>query len=258
MKAASSKKQALTVLLVVVLAVVAAATLMTSTAQAALDKRSQDYEATVELTNLDVALTESNAGTDGPVVQEGETLLAGLIPEGEVLGFGKEYKEELAAYNCGESAEYMRVVIRKYWRDGENGDSAANKRTDLSPELIQLSDNWSELGWVVDTSASTQEQTVLYSKRPVASKDSLLFNQVLSISPDILSFAKGNAEKKAISPDEASTGGNLAYSYTAYKYDDCKFCIEVEVDSVQTHNAAQAIKSAWGVDAHALGIEVVD
>ena len=32
--------------------------------------------------------------------------------------------------------------------------------------------------------------------------------------------------------------------------------IRAEVDGVQTHNAADAIKSAWGVDAAAMGINV--
>ena len=41
---------------------------------------------------------------------------------------------------------------------------------------------------------------------------------------------------------------------TTYKYDGVEFHLDVEVDAVQTHNAQDAIKSAWGVDAAALGI----
>ena len=33
-----------------------------------------------------------------------------------------------------------------------------------------------------------------------------------------------------------------------YIYDGYSFCLEAEVNAVQTHNAADAIKSAWGVD----------
>ena len=36
---------------------------------------------------------------------------------------------------------------------------------------------------------------------------------------------------------------------TTYDYDGARFTLEVQVDAVQTHNAADAIKSAWGVDA---------
>ena len=35
---------------------------------------------------------------------------------------------------------------------------------------------------------------------------------------------------------------------TEYAYDGYSFQVEVEADAVQTHNAADAIKSAWGVD----------
>ena len=35
---------------------------------------------------------------------------------------------------------------------------------------------------------------------------------------------------------------------TTYKYNGYMFVLEAEVDAVQTHNAEDAIKSAWGVD----------
>ena len=41
---------------------------------------------------------------------------------------------------------------------------------------------------------------------------------------------------------------------TTYKYNGVEFHVDVEVDAVQTHNAQDAIKSAWGVDAASLGI----
>ena len=41
---------------------------------------------------------------------------------------------------------------------------------------------------------------------------------------------------------------------TIYKYDGVEFHVDIEVDAVQTHNAQDAIKSAWGVDAASLGI----
>ena len=33
-----------------------------------------------------------------------------------------------------------------------------------------------------------------------------------------------------------------------YDFDGVRFVMEAEVDAVQTHNAQDAIKSAWGVD----------
>ena len=45
----------------------------------------------------------------------------------------------------------------------------------------------------------------------------------------------------------ATAGGftNVAYEHA---YDDCTFHVKAEVNAVQTHSAAEAIKSAWGVD----------
>ena len=40
---------------------------------------------------------------------------------------------------------------------------------------------------------------------------------------------------------------------TTFNYDGVKFNLEAEVDAVQTHNAADAIKSAWGVDVNVAG-----
>ena len=35
---------------------------------------------------------------------------------------------------------------------------------------------------------------------------------------------------------------------TSFAYDGYRFNIKVEADAVQTHNAAEAVNSAWGVD----------
>ena len=43
---------------------------------------------------------------------------------------------------------------------------------------------------------------------------------------------------------------------TTYVYDGYKFKVEAEVDAVQTHNAQDAIKSAWGVDVNLNGKDI--
>ena len=40
-------------------------------------------------------------------------------------------------------------------------------------------------------------------------------------------------------------GNKIEYKYT---YDGYTFTLEAEVDAIQTHNAKDAIKSAWGID----------
>ena len=44
---------------------------------------------------------------------------------------------------------------------------------------------------------------------------------------------------------------DIPFCYTIMetgKYDGYQSVVEIEVDAVQTHNAVDAIKSAWGVD----------
>lgn len=144
----------------------------------------------------------------------------------------------------------MRVSVNRYWVD-EDG----NKATDLLPKLIEL--GWSDSGWVTATGTvlskadMNKEQTVFYSKNPLAVGDSLTFATTLRINPDILGAAKVDKVDKG-------QHGDVYYVTTYYDYDNHKFAIDVEVASVQTHNAADAIKSAWGVDMHKLGINEVD
>ena len=40
---------------------------------------------------------------------------------------------------------------------------------------------------------------------------------------------------------------------TSYKYNGYSFNLEVSVDAVQTHNAVDAVKSAWGKDVEIAG-----
>ena len=63
-------------------------------------------------------------------------------------------------------------------------------------------------GWQIANAQSTKERTVLYYTKAVAAGDTT----------------------------------------PAYKYNGYTFHIDAEVDAVQTHNAKDAIKSAWGVD----------
>lgn len=61
-------------------------------------------------------------------------------------------------------------------------------------------------------------------------------SDTLRINPSIASDVKQN-----VSED----GKTITYTY---KYNGYTFHIDAEVDAVQTHNAKDAIKSAWGVD----------
>ena len=51
----------------------------------------------------------------------------------------------------------------------------------------------------------------------------------------------------SIAKDVTKHVDGYTITYT-YKYDGYTFHVDAEVDAVQTHNAKDAIKSAWGVD----------
>ena len=235
----------LALLAVFLLTVAALIAIMASTAQAALTKQSEQYEATLELTSLEVGLSEN----DNPVAGEG-ALLSGL--KDKSINPGEKFDEKLKAVNTGEQPEFMRVSIRTYWKD-----AAGKKTTELDPALIHLTRGGKELknlakdsGWIVGS--TTKEQTVLYSVDPVDPKgETPLFADTLRIDPDIL-----NAKRQTPLEDQGKIADGITRATITYDYDGCKFCVDIEVDSVQTHNAADAIKGAWGVDANSLGINV--
>ena len=215
--------------------------------QAALTFYSENYTAEIRISQIGVTLVEngkdvSSRNYSGNEWQEetnrdGDTvygeLLADMVPEGEKLALNKAYKEDLKVRNSGGIDEYVRVRIYKYWRDSEE-----NKVTSLSPDLIDL--NLVNQGQWVEGN-STPECTELYHKGILeAGKESAPFADTIRIDGEIASAV------------EIRTEGNKIT--TTYKYDGVTFHVDVEVDAVQTHNAEDAMKSAWGVDAAALGI----
>ena len=150
---------------------------------------------------------------------------------------GKKYDETLEVRNSGTIDEYVRVSIYRYWLD-ENGE----KRTDLSPALIELYQGNTNLdeasaieGWVKDSGADTKERMVLYyqSLLPVEGTTTPVFDHV-AINNSIAAAVKQDTEGNTIT--------------TTYKYDGCQFCLEVTADAVQSHHAADAIRNAWGAD----------
>ena len=150
---------------------------------------------------------------------------------------GKKYNEAISVKNSGTIDTFVRVIITKSWQDKEG-----KKNTELSPDLIELNfltDN----GWEIAKDQSYQseqsdqykERTVLYyTKALKAGKPTPALSDTLRINPSIASDVTKVPKGKTI-------------TYT-YKYNGYTFHIDAEVDAVQTHNAKDAIKSAWGVD----------
>ena len=222
-------------------AVVLLAVSGTQTARAALTYFSQDYAAQVQMYDIGVTLTENGQDVswrnytqrDDVWNQNTGVLLENLLPEGEQLQLGRTYPEEIAVRNTGSIDQYVRVKLYTYWTNADG-----SKNTELSPDWIDLhltTDN----GWVEDTAARTAERRVLYytdilptGAQAPALSDTLTINDQLAV--------------KAAETQTTNENGQTVIT-TTYDYDGVQFNIEAEVDAVQTHNAEDAILSAWGV-----------
>lgn len=222
--------------------------------KAALTYFSENYTAQVKMNDIGVTLLERSAQDKDKEPKEissrdytkkddiwnekqGKLLDDMLKQTGGNLQLGTKYKEELSVKNTGTIDEYVRVRIYKNWtkKDG-------TKETTLSPSLIVL--NLTDNGWIVDEENSTEERTVLYwpkilevgdKTKPLS--DSLMIDDSIGKKVTTTSIKENGVEKKV----------------TTFNYDGVKFNLEAEVDAVQTHNAADAIKSAWGVDVNVAG-----
>lgn len=215
--------------------------------RAALTYYSEYYGAQVTVSNIGVTLLEKDAydekaeaiswrnyvGDGNWDIKEGD-LLTNMLAEEESFTLGKDYTEELSVRNSGAIDSYVRVILTKSWVD----EAGVADQT-LDPKLIELTLVTGDNGWVVDEEASTPERTVLYYTNilPVG-EDTPAFTSILSINPILQTKVVKHVE-------EVDGYKNISYEY---EYDGYKFNVEAEVDAVQTHNAADAIKSAWGVD----------
>lgn len=215
-----------------------------TSARAALTYYSENYTAQVQVYDIGVTLVETSAqGTknissrdySGSGNQWNETqgaLLEDMLEESDgELKLGRAYTEELSVLNSGSIDEYVRVRISKSWLD-ENGD----KVTSLSPDLIIL--NMTNNGWILDEEASTEEQLVLYWPEILPAGET---TEALCDSICIDAAVASNVTETTTTVDGLTT------ITTVFNYDGVRFHIDAEVDAVQTHNAQDAIRSAWGV-----------
>ena len=224
---------------------VAAVVLLLSSARgstrAALVDQSENYTAEIGVSQIGVSLLEngnivgsrdySGSGDvwNGP--PEGK-LLTGLLGENEEFVIGKKYDEVLSVRNTGTIDEYVRVRLYKSWQYADG-----RKETALSPDLIKV--NLPGNGWIEDAGDSTEERTVLYYPNILRSgEETPAFADSVRIDSAIMTKVK-----------ESRTEENGVITITQeFSYNGVNFYLKAEVDAVQTHNAQDAIKSAWGVD----------
>lgn len=190
-------------------------------ARAALNVQSEVLKSDIGMLEIGVELDNA----DGAV--SGSALLDGMVGTGEKLKPGMIYERPVSVSNSGAIDEYVRVVVYKYW---QNKDGEKDARFD--PEMIVLG---YEDGWTKDTAAPKtydEREIWYYTDGPLVSGESKAFLKSVQINDEILTLCT------------QKTVGNKIY--TIFEYDGAQFCIEIEADGVQTHNAKDAILSAWG------------
>ena len=155
---------------------------------------------------------------------------------------GEKYDSKVSVKNTGAANEYVRVVVRKYWTD----NSGKNKSVD--PSLIELTPA-KPSGYSWKAVNKTPEETIYYLNNQVPSGAVVDLFEGVRINEKVVTNGR-------IVYDEPQTEDGVTTVNYRYEYDGLKFNIEAEVQAVQTHNAAQAIKSVWGVDASETGMNL--
>jgi hypothetical protein len=239
--------------------------------RAAITETSNNFKAELQTAALSVALYEQT-GNESEARQiadqtaaasdegAGETAASAvgtlkIVSEADAADFkiGKEYAEKLSVVNDGEYDEYVRVIVTKSWQD-ENG----KKDTLLDPDLIELGlvnkEDWIAVSYdnkALGSDRSNNEQTVYYYRYPLKAKNSqstgetVVSNEVTLINSVTVNNKVTTQVTATPSADEKLTGTIT----NVYDYNGKSFSINVEVDAVQTHSAADAIYGAWGVKA---------
>lgn len=243
------QKKAMGVRIPLALSLAAAILLVFSAAnssRAALTYYSENYSAEFQMFDIGVTLLENgeevswrNYTQKDDVWQEGGGELLTHLLDGEAGGKiqpGKAYGEKLSVRNSGSIDQYVRVTLYRYWEDKDG-----NRVTDVSPGLIEL--ELAGNGWVEDPSAGTEERVVLYYTGILpAGQETPALSKTLTIKEEAAFMTAGGDGQ-----GNEGTGGGSG-NRPAYRYNGLRFVLEAEVNAVQTHNAEDAIKSAWGVD----------
>ena len=200
------------------------------------------FDTQIVTPGISVALTEN-----GSKVADGAVLFKSIGDKAEP---GKTYTDPIGVMNDGSTDEYVRVVVRKYWtkpekKDGKNVDTG-EKDTGLTPDQIVLAQ---ASGWTVKDGESPETKVYYYAK-PVAAGDTVKLFDSVKVASSVATDPEITKEKVEVEGEEVTI---VTYKYA---YDGYTFHVEAEAQSVQTHNAAQAIKSVWGVDASSVGINL--
>ena len=209
--------------------------------RAALTYYSANYTAGVEMSSIGITLLENdeivgsrNYDKNGEWAETTGELLTGLLGENEKLVPGKPYEERIDVKNSGNIDTYVRVIVTKSWTDKEGNDVPV---TTLDPKLIDLNVPEGN-GWAEDSSVATEERSIWYLNGILKAGETKSFADSLRIDASI---------RNQMTESVVTADGKTTHTYT-YDYDGYTCRVKVSAEAVQTHNAADAVKSAWGVE----------
>lgn len=197
------------------------------------------------------ASNENNAGNGRGLLQYLKTGEDDKTPGAADFHPGVEYPEVLTVHNATASetsdqhiTQYIRVTITRYWTD-----AAGHKTAQLDPSYIQLllgdtllssskeAPRFSANGWLEDNKSRTDERMVLYYTQPVEPGG--------ETNPFADTFQVKRDASTDMTVTEKDTGDGTIVTRT-YLYNGAQFHLDIRVDAVQNHHAADAMQSAWG------------
>jgi len=212
--------------------------------KAALTVFSPNYDATLATNTLGVELTEAVDGGSKVTIPDNGSF---TLTKDATLSVGKVYKDSIGVSNSGTAAEYVRVIVRKYWVEKDQ-TAKTDVTQKLQPEWIELT---AASGWK-EVKGDNDEFSIYYRSTPLGVGESAELFTGFRINEKVKTAGKkimiGDQEyaSDAEAAKAAKDGDVIKYTYT---YDGCTFNIEAEAQGVQTHHYEDAMKSVWGVNA---------
>ncbi|MBQ6622303.1 MAG: hypothetical protein IJH75_05670 [Mogibacterium sp.] len=202
---------------------------------------SEDYNAQFELDHLAVALVENGDAT----IADPEKAL--ILPLKQTFEPGRVYEEKIGAKNVTGINEYVRISLKTYWAECDENGNIIRKRPDLDPSLIELyyqdgntRKAYNDGAWQINNGEATSERRTFYLNKVLkGGAESAPVVNKLRVNDRII-------EDMEVIKGEKDAGGKTTYTYK-YAYDGLWIVIEADVQSLQTHNVNDAIKSLWGV-----------
>ena len=236
--------------------------------QAALQVYSDNYYSALNMKHIGVTLRENdmdvayrnygNSAASGFSEKQDGDLVLNHLGDDPYFQIGKKYPFKITAKNSGEISQYARITVHKYWvKVGSDervgikgwfhglGDHTTKQGFYYDPSLIHLGYQGSEghnaAAWIrdPDEKSSTPEREIYYytGKLEKGVETAPLF--------DALWIDQSVAKNPVVTT--TTENGTTVTTYT-YDYDGYGFVVQVEVDAIQTHNAQDAIRSAWGLE----------